>query len=163
MTTTHGMSKSAEYRIWLGMVGRCHNPQNCNWDGYGAQGIRVCKKWRKSFAAFLEDMGERPGYGWSIDRIDNDGDYTPNNCRWADSATQARNKSTNVVLTLRGKRLCIMDWALYLGVSPFTLYTRHRQGWDDVSILTIPIRNKRNSMHLQTKMTYRRKLRRPVS
>lgn len=88
---THGMRHSAEYRIWLAMKNRCFNRRSQDWRYYGGRGIRVCRRWRRSFAAFYADMGKRPR-GKSIDRRNNDGNYTPRNCRWASARTQSRNR-----------------------------------------------------------------------
>lgn len=88
---THGMSQSPEYRIWSGMLSRCHNPNDTGYYKYGARGVVVCDRWRGSFEAFYADMGPRPD-GMSIDRIDPEGNYEPGNCRWATTLVQARNK-----------------------------------------------------------------------
>lgn len=89
---THGKSKTVEYRIWKNMISRCETPSQSVYPHYGGRGIKVCDRWRNSFEVFLADMGPRPSPRHSIDRIDVDGDYEPNNCRWADAAEQRANR-----------------------------------------------------------------------
>jgi len=122
---THGQSRigSAIYRTWKHMLDRCRNPGAREYPYYGGRGIHVCKRWRVSFVAFREDMGPRLP-GTSLDRIDNDGDYTPKNCRWATIAQQARNTRYNRRITHNGETLCLVDWARRIGISHSTLRWR---------------------------------------
>lgn len=126
-SASHKMTGTATYRTWASMHQRCSNPKNKRWDDYGGRGIRVCDRW-SLFENFLADMGERPR-GASIDRIDNDGNYEPGNCRWASSHEQSRNKRTSRMLTLRGVTKCASDWAAQIGCQPTRIFTRLRRGW----------------------------------
>lgn len=126
--TTHRMTKSREYRCWRGIKQRCNNPNDRGYKNYGGRGIRVCGRWNESFERFFEDMGEAPE-GMSLDRIDNNGDYSPKNCRWATPETQHRNRRNNHVLTARGKSMIIWDWHKETGANRSTILSRLRRGW----------------------------------
>lgn len=111
------------------MIGRCRNPTDKAYRNYGARGITVCQKWIDSFFAFLADVGSRPSGSHSIDRIDNNGNYEPGNCRWATFKQQQRNRSDNRLLTAFGKTMCVADWADESGLTAGLINCRLRYGW----------------------------------
>lgn len=112
---THGMTKTKIFSLWSSMIERCSNPNKDRYAGYGGRGIYVCDRW-KVFENFYADMGERPE-GHSLDRIDNDGPYSPENCRWAPIKTQNRNKQRTRFLVVGGVRKPLMAVADELGIS----------------------------------------------
>jgi hypothetical protein len=134
---------SSEYLAWSNMISRCENPKHKSFPGYGGRGISVCGQWRKSFAKFLADMGARPSTDHSLDRIDNNGNYCPENCRWATRRQQHRNKRNNRILTHDGRSLSVPEWAEKIGVSKVTIALRLLRGWPTEKILTTPPRRYR--------------------
>lgn len=118
-----------ENRIYFGIISRCENENHTAYKNYGGRGIKICDRWRTSFDNFLNDMGRIPGPEYSIDRIDNDGDYCPENCRWATVTDQARNRRSNHIIEAFGKSQCMMDWAEEMGLTFQTLKDRLRRGW----------------------------------
>ena len=138
-TTIHGFSGTVEHKAWKAMHDRCNNPNSHNYLHYGGRGISVCVRW-DSFENFYTDMGNRPKSKTSIDRIDNDGDYTPENCRWATQKQQMRKTRNNYIITHAGKTRCLAEWSEVLNVRYGLLATRiFTQGWSDERALTEPI------------------------
>jgi len=144
-STTHGhtTSRSKTYRSWTSMRGRCLNKNDPAYPRYGGRGISVCQQWG-SFEQFLSDMGERPE-NTTLDRINVDEDYTPENCRWATSKQQSRNRRRSVNLSLNGETRCVAEWAEHLGVSENAIRKRLLLGWSDEKTLTTPVRYRRST------------------
>lgn len=133
----HGMEGSTTYNIWAGLIQRCTNPKSAGYPRYGGRGINVCDRWRKSFAAFLEDMGERPD-GLSIERINNAGNYEPSNCKWATQSEQIRNRKVTVFLEYEGIKRSLAEWAELYGIKRKVLANRINKGWSVKDALTKP-------------------------
>ena len=134
-----------EYNVWLNMRERCFRPTNSAYRNYGARGITVCERWKDSFENFLADMGPRPSPEHSLDRIDNEGDYTNENCRWTTRDIQNRNSRHNSMLEAFGKRMCAKDWARSIGVHEATIHNRLKAGWPLEDVLGTPSCGKRPS------------------
>lgn len=137
MTVAH---KTPEYRSWASMKQRCQDLNATGYTRYGGRGIRVCVRWARSFRSFLADMGPRPR-GHTLDRIDNDGDYKPSNCRWASLSDQARNRrfarrTPRRPLTAFGRTKAASVWAEEYGISLQALNYRLSVGWSAEEALT---------------------------
>ncbi len=142
--TSHGLSKTRLYHEWNHMKYRCFNPKSKAYNNYGGRGIKVCDEWRHDFEAFYKWSMEN-GYrdDLTIDRIDVNKGYSPENCRWADATTQARNTRKNVFLTYKGERRTVSEWAEITGIKVATLYARHHSGWNDEKTIETPVGNDR--------------------
>ena len=136
---THGMRYTAEWLAWRNMHSRCYTKSNRSYARYGGRGIKVCARW-ESFETFFDDMGARPGKWASVERIDNDGDYSPTNCRWATRKEQARNRRTNAKYLFRGRYRTVAELAEISEVSYHTMWHRLRSGWSPEYAVTTPAR-----------------------
>lgn len=137
----HGQARTRAYKIWVGMKGRCFNPDNTSYVDYGGRGITVCERWLK-FENFLADMGHPPS-NTSIDRINNDGNYKPGNCRWATPSEQLNNRRNNVKVEYQGRTQTLTEWAEELGFNVDTLYARIvRYRWDINDAMTRSVATK---------------------
>lgn len=134
--TTHGCSGTRMFWVWSKMIDRCTNTNSRYYYNYGGRGISVCDSWMK-FENFIRDMGERPTEFHSIDRIDNNGNYCPENCRWTTRHHQSRNKRTNIMITNNGTTLCATDWDKRLGGRNGLVQKRLRLGWSITDALTL--------------------------
>lgn len=135
--TTHGMTKTRTFKTWDSMRYRCSNPNDPSYSRYGGAGIKVCDRWNDSFKAFLSDMGERPD-GMTLDRIDPLKGYGPDNCRWASSKEQSRNKTNSHNVTFNGVTKPLVDWAKELGLQYSTALRRAQAGLPADEILKPP-------------------------
>lgn len=130
----HGMYQTPIYNVWRQMKDRCTNPNNSRYHRYGERGIKVCDRWQE-FENFFADMGHAPE-GMTLDRIDVDGDYTPDNCRWATRQDQQNNMSTNRLFTHEGKTQTLAEWARELGLAYHVLKYRLNKGWQPPELFT---------------------------
>lgn len=124
----HSMSS---YNSWYGMKRRCSCPTQTGYERYGGRGITYDSKW-ETFEGFYEDMGERPGPNYDLDRIDNNGNYCKENCRWVTHAENCKNRGgrrPTRLYTFDGKTMCIADWAKEIGIAPQSLQKRLNKGW----------------------------------
>lgn len=134
---------------------QCHDPKRADYKYYGWRGIQVCQRWRASYEAFLEDMGRRPEWAQTIDRIDNDKGYSCGkcddcrsrrakpNCRWATRHEQARNKRNNRLISFNGLAKTTAEWAELTGIPRTAIDTRLTRGWSVEQALTAPVYSRR--------------------
>lgn len=135
----HGLHLHPLYNIWHGMLKRCYNTASTGYHKYGARGITVCERWH-SIENFVADMGERPSQKHSIERIDNEGQYEPNNCCWATNTEQANNRRNSKWITIDGVTRTAKQWADFLGRKDADyIYKRLRMGWNPVDAVMCPV------------------------
>ena len=136
---THGMTKSSAYRIWCGIKKRCYNENNKDFLNYGGRGIKVCDRWKCSFENFYKDMWPRPSTKHSIDRIEGDKDYAPDNCKWSTSKEQNCNRKDNIHITINGETKVLKEWAKIKGINYQTVYSRiFYSNWSVENALSLP-------------------------
>lgn len=142
---THGFSKTRLYRVWQGMINRCRNPKHDYYASYGGRGIKVCNEWKNDFLSFRKWSLEN-GYDenakfseCTIDRIDNNGNYEPSNCRWISSREQSINKSTTIMFEIDGETKPLIVWAEEFGLNPATLKSRLKRGFVTKEDLSKPL------------------------
>ena len=162
---THNQTHSPEYSVWSDMKTRCLNPKSTYYKNYGGRGIKICERWIDSFENFLADMGKRPSSNYSIDRIDNDGNYEPKNCQWKTNKEQNNNRRSNINFTYQNKTQTISQWCEQVGINYFTFTSRVRRGATiEQALGFVPVESKiilktdRNSvLHRERMRKYRAK------
>ncbi len=139
----HGLSTHPLHATWDRMKSRCYNPNYEHYDRYGGRGISVCEEWKNDFKAFY-DWAMANGYTQSatLDRIDNDGNYCPENCRWATKKQQCNNRSSCVYIEHNGEKRTVTEWANLIGIKPATLYARiFVYGWSIEKAFSAKVRS----------------------
>ncbi|HSW35847.1 MAG TPA: hypothetical protein VLH18_04500 [Candidatus Limnocylindrales bacterium] len=141
---THGKSKTPLYSVWNSMKGRCYNPSDAGFRDYGGRGITVCGEWQE-FEPFME-WALKSGYrkGLTIERVDNNGNYEPQNCKWIPRSEQSANRRTNRYLKFRGNLKTMAQWSRDLGINYDTLKDRLNNGWPVERALTVPVGSTNN-------------------
>lgn len=146
----HGCAGSKLYYVWNSMICRCSKPSSSAYKWYGARGIAVCRQWMESFNNFASDMGPRPTIKHQIERIDNDGNYEPNNCRWATASEQARNRRDTPRITIDGVTKTRLEWCDIYGINEATVRKRIYKGMSPELAVTMPaiaVQNRERDWH----------------
>lgn len=155
--TKHGAWGTPLFRVWQGMMSRCYHVPDKRYKDYGGRGITVCDRWH-DVNAFIADTSEGYHRGLQIDRVDNNKGYFKENCRWATRSEQARNKRSNVNLTLNGETLCVAEWSRKLGIKYGTLIDRVYNGWSAERALTTPTMSTKESVRIALAKRYNKTL-----
>lgn len=134
--TRHGMSNTRIYREWAGMKARCYCKSHNKFPKYGGAGIVVCDEW-KEFLPFYE-WALKHGYsdGLTLDRINGNGNYEPDNCRWASYKVQNNNRNINVYVEINGEKKTVTEWSEVYNISPITVFSRIKNGWSPIDAIT---------------------------
>lgn len=137
---THNLRNHRLYSIWANMKTRCYNPNGRHYHRYGGRGIRICNEWRNNFKSFY-DWSMENGYepGLTIDRIDNDGNYEPSNCRWTTSKKQGNNTRRCIFITINGETKTLTEWCESIGINYRTVQDRRKRGWSIEEALFTPV------------------------
>ncbi len=143
----HGLSSTKEYRIWSGMMQRCYNKKSISYINYGARGIFVCKRWH-DLNNFIKDMGECPK-GKTLERINNNNWYSPQNCKWATMKEQCRNRRNTRLVMINGVKKSLSDWCDIYKVNWFTIRDRLNSGMSPEKSFSIPIGEKKKIIYLE--------------
>lgn len=144
--TKHGMSHHPAFAVWHSMKQRCTEETHYAWKNYGGRGIKVCDRWLNSFENFWEDMGPTYKEGLTLDRINVNGDYSPENCRWTDWVTQANNRQHNRFINTPKGRMTVKQAAREFGIGNTTIHYRIQHGWPEELLLVKPdYRNMKSS------------------
>lgn len=133
----HGMVYTATYESWSGMLKRCTNSNSDVYRHYGGRGIKVCVRWKK-FENFYGDMGDKPK-NKSLDRINNNENYTPKNCKWSTQKEQTNNKRNNHRITIKGKTRTVTEWSDFVGIKKDTIFMRIHRGWSPEKAVLTPL------------------------
>lgn len=134
----YGKKENPLFSVWWSMIQRCRNPNVKRYCRYGGRGITVCDRWML-FENFVSDMGDRPSPKHSLDRIDNDGNYEPSNCRWATATEQARNSTAARLVTFNGKTASLAEWSEITGLYYLVILKRLNRGWSVKRALFTPV------------------------
>lgn len=159
----HGDSFKRLYFVWNDMKARCYNPNDVSYKNYGGRGIVVCDEWRTDYAAFKE-WAYKTGYDenakrgeCTLDRIDKDGNYSPDNCRWAGMKLQSNNRRNTPMITINGRCAPITEWAAEAGLPRGLLYARLRRGWSGEELISPPDQHRRRLCESRSTPEYQRK------